>query len=312
MNPTKLLTLAVAIGIIGCSQRPSYKVYEVSDDFDEFEAFDLVENFVGGNEDFVSVQLNVSERLFPGQDPLYALRVVFEAPHRLNIKKGESLVLLVDGERMPFTSLRDSIADKAEGLGHVPNFEGKDFFATDDQPVRVASADEAAVLYVTNSPGRYGRYRHPGARRRYIRPSHPMLYRHYYPPYYNVYAQPYHPVPFYGIANPRVGRYHGYDPYAVWSYPHPYAYGAHPRDQYGYRHHPYGRPGYHDGAEYEEMIYPVSLDELRRIAQAEDVRIRIEGRFLIYRYFNQANFAIFQRFLEESASRQNGTAIAPG
>ena len=301
MTRTLYLLIAVIISAVGCSHRPDYKVYKVSDDFDGFAAFDMVENFVGGNQSFESVQLNISERFFPDQEPQYALHVVYEARHRLTIKQGESLVLLVDGERMPFSTLSKSATDGADRYGYGSDSDERGRGTVDDSPVRIASADGAAVLLASGT--KRSRYRH----RRNHHFSYPIHYG-YYRPYYNFYFRPPYPLTLYHQTLPRIGRYHRYDLYPIWRYPDPYGYGPIAPPHYNFR----PRHGGRDLSGYEEMVYPVSLHQLRQIAGAGDVRIRIEGRFLVYRHFTEANFAIFRRFVDESADRHGGGTAAPG
>ncbi len=311
MSRTPLLLLALAVIAGGCSHRPKYKVYEVHDQFDDFAAFDMVENFLGGNQGPELVQLNISERFILNREPQYALHVVYEAPHPLQIKQGKSLVLLVDGERMAFMTLSDSDSGEQDRHGYRENSGESGQLAVTGSSVRVASADEAAVLYAAGSQRVGSRHRY----RRYFRPRHRATYGHYYLPYYNFYLRPPYPVTFHDLTTPRIGRFHRYDLYPVWyyrGYPYPYVYGNILPGHYSYRHPYYGRPGYSHHFGDEEMVYPVSLKELRRIAGAEDVRIRVEGRFFVYRHFTEHNFAIFQRFVEETTRRHSGQFTAPG
>ena len=298
----KLLSVALIAG--GCAHRPQYKVYQIHDEFDDFTAFDMVDNFVGGNRTHRTLQLNISERLSADRETRYALHVVYEASHPLDIVQGESLVLLVDGQRMPFTTM--SATERAEPTG-PHGFRGESdpepFAETaDDTPVMVASMDDAAVLYAS-APNTH---RYP----RHGRPVHRGL-RHYYRyrPYYNYYLRPPYPATLRELSTPRVGQFHNYNFYPVWSYrgypPLPLYYGPAAPAPYMY----YPRR-HHSSTGYEEMVYPVTLDELRRIAGAEDVRIRVEGRFFVYRHFTEHNFAIFQRFVEETDRRRSESTPA--
>ncbi len=311
MSRTPLLLLALAVIAGGCSHRPKYKVYEIHDEFDGFTAFDMVENFLGGNQGSESVQLNISERFTPDREPQYLLHVAYEARHPLQIKQGESLVLLVDGERMAFMTLGGSDSGKQNRYGYGENSAESGQLAVTGPPVRVASADKAAVLYAAGM-------QHVGSRHRYrrsSRPRHSAIYRHYYRPYYNLYLRPPYPVTLNDLTTPQIGRFHRYDLYPVryyLGYPYPYVYGNVLPRHYSYGRPYYGQPGYGRNSYDEEMAYPVSLEELRRIAGAQYVRIRVEGRFFVYCHFTEHNFAIFQRFVEETTRRHSAELGAPG
>ena len=94
--------LALSILIAGCSYRPKYEVRKFYDEFEDFTAFELDGNYLGGNDNYEVVQLNISEHIAKDREVSYALNVVYNAPSLLNIEKGESLITLVDGERIAF------------------------------------------------------------------------------------------------------------------------------------------------------------------------------------------------------------------
>ena len=224
--------------------------------------------------------------------------MIYTASSRLNIEKGESLVMLIDGERVAFAALdsADSRTDQGYGssYGKILEIEQSLRHA---EPVQVASNDDSAVLYATD----YGRsYRHNYYGRSY---RHNYNYGHGYG--YHSYSRHYNRSNYY--------RPYYYQPY---SYYVPYSYNTHYYSSpylgrhyghYGYQNYSYPSHGHgaYQNSTHENEIYPISLDDLRKIAFANEVKIRVVGRYYVQRHFTSKNFKIFQRFIEETTVRHS-------
>ena len=150
--------LSFSVLTAGCSYRPKYEVRKFYDEFQDFTTFELDGNFLGGNDDYEVVQLNISVHISKNREVSYALSVIYTASSRLNIEKGESLVMLIDGERVAFAALdsADSRTNQGYGSSYGKILEIEQSLRY-TEPVQVASNDDNAVLYATG----YGRsYRH--------------------------------------------------------------------------------------------------------------------------------------------------------
>ena len=299
-----ILCLTFAAAFVGCSFTPQYKVYHVYDEFDDFTAYDMDGNYLAGNERHEAVQLNISERRSGGGDARYALHVVYESPVRLDIQSNQSLVLLVDGQRMGF-SLTDSTesAHTADsgcygGYGYAYRFELGAYHSPAYAPPHASLVFRCKRGYAHRPYYPYG-YGHRYGGRYSAGYSYPVRrcgYFYYTP--YNLYLrEPYgkHSRP---LISPHLGRFHKY-PYGYGFDPYPNRYGRHP--DYGVY-----AADLNTVKIREEKVYPVTLDDLRKIASASEVKVRVVGRYRIQRYFKGANLEIFQRFVQEASLRAAG------
>ena len=81
------LLLGLFAIVVGCSHQPTYTVFKMYDEFDDFTTFDLKSNFLGGNKGDEVVQLNISEHIDSNRKVSYALYLIYyshgpHAPHR--------------------------------------------------------------------------------------------------------------------------------------------------------------------------------------------------------------------------------------
>jgi hypothetical protein len=68
--------LALSVLIAGCTYRPKYEVRKFYDEFEDFTTFELDGNFLGGNDNYEVVQLNISEHISKNREVSYALSVM--------------------------------------------------------------------------------------------------------------------------------------------------------------------------------------------------------------------------------------------
>ncbi|NKB71343.1 MAG: hypothetical protein GKR89_30075 [Candidatus Latescibacteria bacterium] len=265
------------IMLVGCSAyRPAYHISQQYDEFEGYTRVDLSRNYLGGNKDYQLVQLNITEQVSDEGDFSYALNLIYQANNLLRIKDGESLIMLVDGERLGFVA----------GQQPAKGIEGATY--------RGAGGSEAAAFAIEPARYRPGRSGHGANRYRRspyygYRPGYydyrPYVYRNYRPNLYLYGTAPY------AYLSPRLSPYaYGYDSY--------YRHGNRRPHDYDRRYSRSNGP-----VAYQKKTYPISFATLRRIAEARQVKIRVVGQFFVHRYFTDENLAIFKRFVEESAAR---------
>ena len=273
-----LLALVLSVG---CSAyRPAYHIRQQYDEFEGHTKVDLIHNYLGGNKDYQIVQLNISEHVSSAGKATYALNLIYQANDWLGIKDGESLIMLVDGERLGLV-VEDEPEEGVKGTSY-----------------RGARSSGGAFTIELAHYGGNESYYEPVGNRRYRRgPYYRYRPRQYgYRPYgYSYGYLPYRPNLYLYGAVPYVPLSPHRSPYG-YGYSRPYGYGY--SRPYDHRHGRFNGP-----VVYEKKTYPISFATLQRIAGAREVKIRVVGQFFVHRYFTDENFAIFQRFVDESAAR---------